>query len=131
MDMTEEQYKQAKARFEKEVDDVDQDDVEYASKKGQKKIDGLASKIPDVLKDMWEDIKTMVLLLKDYVKGDYKDVPWKVIATIAGAIAYFVMPIDVIPDFIPIVGYMDDAMVLKLALEFAGSDLEKYRVWKA
>ena len=131
MDMTETQYRRAKEEFEKKANDIDEDDVKKASKDGQKKIEDLGQKIPDVLAEMWEDIKTMVLLLKDYATGQYKDVPWKVISAIAGAVAYFVMPIDVIPDIIPILGYMDDAVVLKLAMSLAGPDLEKYRAWRA
>ena len=86
--------------------------------------------IPKFLMDIWDDVKSMILLLKDYAKGDYKDVSWKVVASISAAVAYFVMPLDVIPDIIPILGYMDDAAVLKLALELATEDLEKYRAWR-
>jgi len=63
IELTDEQFLQAKACFEKDTNDVDHDDVEYASKKGQKKLDGLASKIRDALKDLWQDTKLMVSLL--------------------------------------------------------------------
>jgi len=36
--------------------------------------------------------------------------------TLAGALAYFVMPIDLIPDFLPLVGFTDDAAVIAAAL---------------
>ena len=35
---------------------------------------------------------------------------------LAALIAYLVMPIDVVPDFIPVVGYADDAIIVALAL---------------
>lgn len=129
VEMNKEQEKKAREQFLNDIKDVDENDVEYASRKGFSKMEKLGS-APTALAKLWEDIKTMISLLSDYVTKKYTDVPWKVIAAIAGAIVYFVSPIDVIPDFIPVVGYLDDAMVIKLALDLAGSDLDKYREWK-
>jgi uncharacterized membrane protein YkvA (DUF1232 family) len=128
--LTEEQLKKAKEQFEQDIKDVDQDDVEYATKKGNTKFNKFKDVPPNSLKQLWEDIKLMLSLLNDYRKGDYKDIPWNIIAAITGAIIYFISPIDVIPDFIPVVGYMDDALVIKLALDFASEDLNKYSLWK-
>ncbi len=36
--------------------------------------------------------------------------------TLAGALAYFVMPVDLMPDFLPLVGFTDDAAVIAAAL---------------
>ena len=119
-----------KKKFEEDIKNVDEDDVEYASKKGTKKVEDMDKNPPGFLEDLWNDIKLMISLISDYYKGNYTDVPWKIIAAIAGAIVYFVSPIDVVPDFIPILGYADDALVLKLALELAKKDLDKYEEWK-
>ena len=130
MELSKEQQLKAKQKFEEDIKNVDMNDVEYASKKGEKKVLDLEKNIPNVLVEMWNDIKLMISLLTDYIKGDYKETPWGTIAAIAGAIVYFVSPIDIIPDFIPVVGYLDDALVIKLALDFAHSDLEQYKRWK-
>ncbi len=130
MGMTKEQEEKARKQFEENIKNVDENDVEYASKKGQSKINEFGNNPPNALIKLWEDIKLMVGLVTDYLKGDYKEVPWNVIASISGAVVYFVSPIDVIPDFIPGFGYLDDALVIKLALGFAKSDLEKYKQWK-
>lgn len=52
-----------------------------------------------------------------YCVAKHKDCPLKVRAAILAALAYFVSPIDVIPDLIPILGYTDDLAVLTALLE--------------
>ncbi|EGQ9819110.1 DUF1232 domain-containing protein [Vibrio parahaemolyticus] len=131
MGISKEQEEKARKQFYEDIKDVDDADVEYASKKGNKKLDQLDSNPPGALSKLWNDIKLMVNLITDYVKGDYTEVPWRVIAAITGAIVYFASPIDVIPDFIPVVGYLDDALVIKLALDLASEDLIEYKRWKA
>jgi uncharacterized membrane protein YkvA (DUF1232 family) len=46
----------------------------------------------------------------------YRDprVPWYVKALAAGLVAYAFSPIDLIPDFIPVLGYLDDLVVISL-----------------
>ena len=83
-----------------------------------------------VLKKYTELGKLMVNMLKDYEVGIYKDVPWFTIASVVFALLYVLNPLDIIPDFIPGFGYVDDASVLALALRFIESDLHKYLDWK-
>ena len=83
-----------------------------------------------VLKKYTELGKLMVNMLKDYKVGIYKDVPWFTIASVVFALLYVLNPLDIIPDFIPGFGYVDDACVLALALRFIESDLHKYLDWK-
>ena len=51
----------------------------------------------------------------------YKDerVPWYAKAFTACVVAYAFSPIDLIPDFIPILGYLDDVILLPLGIMFA------------
>ncbi|GAB2765548.1 YkvA family protein [Salinimicrobium soli] len=82
------------------------------------------------LKEYYQDFKDLFSLFKDFYKGNYNEVPWLVIASIGGALLYVLSPIDLIPDFIPVVGYLDDAAVFAACLKFVQEDLEKYRMWK-
>jgi uncharacterized membrane protein YkvA (DUF1232 family) len=49
--------------------------------------------------------------------------PTRVRLTLMGALAYFILPVDVIPDFIPMLGYTDDAAVLALAIKIVGDQI--------
>lgn len=77
-----------------------------------------------------EQVKTLFALIQDYVKGSYREIPWWSIGSVATALLYILMPLDAVPDFIPIAGFLDDAVVLKLCLDLIGKDLDKYRQYK-
>ena len=79
---------------------------------------------------LFEDIKLMVEIIKDYINGTYRQIPEGSIIAILGALIYFLSPIDIIPDFIPGVGYIDDAFVIALVLKQVHNDLNNYKIWK-
>lgn len=82
------------------------------------------------LKRFSSDIRLMFSMLRDYWQGNYRDVPWKSIAAIAGALIYVLNPLDVIPDLILGFGFIDDAGVVALCLKMVESDLLRYAAWK-
>jgi uncharacterized membrane protein YkvA (DUF1232 family) len=82
------------------------------------------------LKRFSSDVSLMFSMLGDYWKGNYRSVPWKSIAAIAGALVYVLNPLDVIPDLILGFGFIDDAGVVALCLTMVESDLLRYAAWK-
>lgn len=50
--------------------------------------------------------------------------------TIAGTLAYVILPIDVIPDFLPIVGWLDDAFVLGLTINSLKEEIANFKKFK-
>ncbi|WP_096735739.1 DUF1232 domain-containing protein, partial [Brachyspira sp. G79] len=77
-----------------------------------------------------DKIQLMIDMIGDYINGNYKNIPWKTIASIAGALLYIIIPIDAIPDIIPIAGLIDDAFIIGLCLKYFSDDLNRYRTWK-
>ena len=62
------------------------------------------------------------LLVAYYCAFD-RATPLQVKATLLGAIAYFVLPIDAIPDVLPVLGFTDDAAVLAAAIKLVASHI--------
>lgn len=56
-------------------------------------------------------------LLAAYYCAFDRNTPHQVRVILIGALAYFVMPIDVVPDFLPLFGFADDAAMLAAALK--------------
>jgi len=61
-----------------------------------------------------EAIKRDVVAL--YIAGRDPRVPWYVKLAAVAVAAYALSPIDLIPDFIPVLGYLDDVIILPVAL---------------
>ena len=111
------------------ADKVGEEDVkEMLGKEGE--IKNLFKRV-EVLAKYCNDLCEIFELLRDRVAGDYRETPWTTSAALTGALIYVLSPIDMILDVIPLVGFLDDALVIGLAVKLAQPDLEKYRVWKA
>lgn len=76
---------------------------------------GLWSKITNVAKKAGQKVIYTVLLL--YYVLISPDVPLKYKSIIVGALGYFILPVDLVPDFIPVVGYTDDLAALAAVLK--------------
>jgi uncharacterized membrane protein YkvA (DUF1232 family) len=76
------------------------------------------------------NVKLMFSLVQDYYNGRYRSIPWKSIAAIVGALVYVLNPLDLIPDFVLSIGFVDDVGVVALCLKLVESDLHRYAAWK-
>ena len=79
---------------------------------------------------LFQDLKLLIPLIKDYWNGAYRGVSVKSIVIFVVALAYIISPIDLIPDYIIGLGQIDDAVILGLSLYFLEKDLRKYKEWK-
>jgi len=124
--MDERKKRKAQRKFEEQIKKVKSEDVEKVLKKREE----IEEKLKGQLRKFIYEIKLLFELLSDFKSGKYREVPWHTIAAIVAALLYALNPLDVIPDFIPVVGQIDDAFVLGLCLTLIEKDLNKYKVWK-
>jgi len=82
------------------------------------------------LRKFVDDFKLLMALVKDYWHGKYRRIPFWTIAAITAALLYVLNPFDLIPDFIPGLGQIDDAAVVAACLLLVRQDLQKYKRWK-
>jgi curved DNA-binding protein CbpA len=76
-----------------------------------------------------ESVRELYSLFRDAAKGRYKLHP-ATLAMIGGGLLYFILPMDLIPDYIPFVGFLDDMAILTTIINSLQEELKKYRKWK-
>lgn len=69
------------------------------------------------LKQRAQHLKAETLAL--YLAARHPETPWLAKLLVAGIVAYALSPIDLIPDFVPILGYVDDLVLLPIAIALA------------
>lgn len=75
-------------------------------------------------------IKTFIRMIRAYLKGSYRVIPWKTLLLMVGALIYFVTPLDLIPDFIPIAGFVDDISVVIYIFNRLKQDVQAFEKWE-
>jgi len=82
------------------------------------------------LEGVWAKMLLLFGVAKDYVNGAYTEIPKRSIVAILGGLIYFLSPLDIVPDLVPLLGFIDDIFVLNLVYKQVLKDLEEYKVWK-
>jgi uncharacterized membrane protein YkvA (DUF1232 family) len=77
-----------------------------------------------------EKVTTLARMIKSYVSGDYKIIPWGSIVKMIAVLLYFVSPIDLIPDFIPVLGLTDDFALIMWLFSSLADDFENFEAWE-
>lgn len=77
-----------------------------------------------------DSIIALTRMLKAWIKGDYKNASKKSIIAVVAALIYFVNPLDFIPDFIPIIGKLDDILVLGYLVKSLNKEIERFMAWE-
>lgn len=105
----------------------------------EKKIDDFLIKVEELVKQIpkgsifapyVKDVRLLILMVRSYISGEYKDIPVTTIVAAVSALVYVLSPLDVIPDNIPVVGFADDAAVVAYLMKSIEKDIKKYEDWR-
>ncbi len=120
--------KDAEKKVKNGASKITEEDLEKVLRKQREIEEKFKGKGP--LGKFFADVKLLFSLINDYAKGNYKEIPWWSIAAVVFALLYVLSPIDAIPDFIPGIGLVDDALVVGACLAMIDNDLQNYKAWK-
>lgn len=99
-------------------------------REGQMNVSTRFLEILRMMSRLWSDLPLLGRLLQAWRRGSYRGLSARTILSLAGALLYVVSPIDLLPDFLPGIGFIDDAVVLALLLQSLAQDLAAFRVWE-
>lgn len=80
--------------------------------------------------ETWAYLMAMLRLIRAYYTGTYSDIPWQSLVLIVLTVIYFVSPFDLIPDWLPAIGLIDDALVVGIVLKSVKDDLDAFMEWE-
>ncbi len=76
------------------------------------------------------ELELALMCLKDHAAGRCPQIPYYSISLLAAGVAYLADQLDFVPDFLPRIGMLDDALVMAVACDLSRDGLRRYCVWK-
>ena len=77
-----------------------------------------------------DSLRLFIRIINAYTSKEYTYVPWKTICLIVAGLIYFIYPVDLIPDFIPIAGIIDDVALIAWIYESIREDIDNFLEWE-
>jgi uncharacterized membrane protein YkvA (DUF1232 family) len=69
-------------------------------------------------------------MVRAWARREYSALPWRAVVGVVAGLLYFVSPLDAVPDFLPFLGFIDDAAVLGFILRSMEKDVRAFREWE-
>ncbi|MEX2591455.1 MAG: YkvA family protein [Anditalea sp.] len=119
-----------KAAYQRKADNI-------ASNRNKLKdlLNKVASKIEQIreipsVKESMAHVEIIFRMVKAHINHEYKGISNRTLGMLVLGLLYFVLPLDFIPDFIPVIGYIDDLTVILAIFKSLNSDIEKFLEWE-
>jgi uncharacterized membrane protein YkvA (DUF1232 family) len=86
--------------------------------------------VPEQMHKVARQSRLVIELVDDFRSGKYRAMSWWAVALSVSALLYAISPADVVPDYIPLVGTLDDLAVIAVATRLLRNELRKYCEFK-
>ena len=80
--------------------------------------------------ELLEHVQLFLRMTKKSFSGEYSSFSNKTLLSLVFGLLYFVTPMDVVPDFIPLLGFSDDLSIIYFIIKNFKSDIEAFKVWE-
>jgi uncharacterized membrane protein YkvA (DUF1232 family) len=77
------------------------------------------------------DLSLLIRMARSWARREYRTLPWKSLLYAVAAIVYFVNPVDLIPDALAGLGFLDDVAVITAVVASIRNDLDAFRAWES
>lgn len=84
----------------------------------------------DKFKQVFDVGRTLVRLVRNYMSGEYRQVETSTVVSALGVLLYTLSPVDLVPDFIPVVGFLDDLALISWFIEKFQGEILRFREWE-
>ncbi|MEQ9468460.1 MAG: YkvA family protein [Ekhidna sp.] len=108
---------------------TDKEQIKSTISKAGSKLRSIAENSNE-LKEMKSKLQILLRMIQSHISGEYRSFPVSTIVLIVFALVYFITPTDLIPDFIPLLGFTDDASVVFLIMRKLNRDIKKFNEWE-
>ena len=81
-------------------------------------------------KQLFATAFTLVRMVRSYVTGDYRQIQTSTIVSGLGVLLYVLSPIDLVPDFIPVLGFLDDLSLISWFIGKFHVEITNFREWE-
>ncbi len=100
------------------------------TQRAARKLAGGGTQISRGLRTVRDELEILLALLKAWAEGEYRDVSTRTLITIVAGVFYFVVPLDLVPDFIAGLGLLDDAVVISYVVGAVREELAAFATWQ-
>lgn len=80
--------------------------------------------------DMWHKVQLLFRMVRESLKNNYQEMPKAKVVIGIGVLLYLVLPADLVPDLMPVFGFMDDVALLGWFIKHSADEINKFSEWE-